>query len=173
MLLSLPPNKHFILQPLWLKPMEPSLQEEKGVLIQQRTIPQTHLLVLLYSLIPEAEPGKHQGNCTETRSFSSCQQEVFVFSTQEALRCHTHWQEQCFPLLPSAALEAQWLQQAVIRGFPPKTLPWPRHCGSTQPGSLHKVIIQQNNRESHGKNLLCCWKFLLFHSQSTQVCPLI
>lgn len=44
----------------------------------------------------------------------------------------------------------------LIRAFPPKTLTWPHHCGSTQPGSLHKVIIQQNNTESHGKNLLCC-----------------
>lgn len=90
------------------------------------------------------------------------------FSTQEALRCHTHWQEQCFPLLPSAALEAGCFK-LLTRGFPPKTLPWPHCCGSTEPGLLHKVIIQQN-RESHSNNLLCCWK-LLFHSQSNPSLP--
>lgn len=40
----------------------------------------THRLTCMsYSLILMAAPGKHQGNCTETRSFSSCQQDLFIF----------------------------------------------------------------------------------------------
>lgn len=89
--------------------------------MQQRTItahPQAHLHVLLYSLIPVAAPGKHWGNRTETRSFSSpCQQGDFLFSTQEALRCHS-LTEECLPLLPSAALEARWFQQAADQRIP-------------------------------------------------------
>lgn len=55
--------------------------DEKQVLIEQRPIrahPQTHLHIPFYSLILMAAPGKHMGNCTETRSFSSCQQHHFV-----------------------------------------------------------------------------------------------
>lgn len=61
----------------------------------------------------------------------------FIFFNTGALRCHTQWQEECFPLLPSAALEAPWFQQAADQRMPPKTLPWPHLCGSTESGSLH------------------------------------
>lgn len=146
--------------------MEPLLQDVKGVLIQQKTItahPQTHLHVLF----------PHPHGCTWKTPGELHRNQKLLFLSARPLHFFQHRRHWGVTLTDRRNVFLCFLQQLLlIRGFPPKTLPWPHRCGSTHSGLLHKVIIQQNSRESHGKNLLCCWKLLL-HSQSTQVHPLI